>query len=120
MIRRPPRSTRTDTLFPYTTRFRSDVEIAGCGATTKRALRDREGQAVHDAHERDDAAGFAIEADGFANTAHRTPIGADAAATGGQPDVFVPGVDNAVKAVVDGIEIAADRDRRSTRLNSGH
>src|SRR3546814_9221091 len=23
-IRRPPRSTRTDTLFPYTTRFRSD------------------------------------------------------------------------------------------------
>src|SRR3546814_5531751 len=28
MIRRPPRSTRTDTLFPYTTRFRSPtVEI---------------------------------------------------------------------------------------------
>src|SRR3546814_6255739 len=28
MIRRPPRSTRTDTLFPYTTLFRSD-QIAG-------------------------------------------------------------------------------------------
>src|SRR3546814_20873315 len=26
MIRRPPRSTRTDTLFPYTTLFRSDHE----------------------------------------------------------------------------------------------
>src|SRR3546814_20381405 len=26
MIRRPPRSTRTDTLFPYTTLFRSEVE----------------------------------------------------------------------------------------------
>src|SRR3546814_3927261 len=26
MIRRPPRSTRTDTLFPYTTLFRSDAE----------------------------------------------------------------------------------------------
>src|SRR3546814_14953160 len=26
MIRRPPRSTRTDTLFPYTTRFRSAVD----------------------------------------------------------------------------------------------
>src|SRR3546814_16258803 len=26
MIRRPPRSTRTDTLFPYTTLFRSPVE----------------------------------------------------------------------------------------------
>src|SRR3546814_2368584 len=27
MIRRPPRSTRTDTLFPYTTLFRSDAVI---------------------------------------------------------------------------------------------
>src|SRR3546814_12050369 len=28
MIRRPPRSTRTDTLFPYTTLFRSAAEAA--------------------------------------------------------------------------------------------
>src|SRR3546814_15080843 len=28
MIRRPPRSTRTDTLFPYTTLFRSLPELA--------------------------------------------------------------------------------------------
>src|SRR3546814_8935376 len=27
MIRRPPRSTRTDTLFPYTTLFRSALDI---------------------------------------------------------------------------------------------
>src|SRR3546814_17775135 len=27
MIRRPPRSTRTDTLFPYTTRFRSPARL---------------------------------------------------------------------------------------------
>src|SRR3546814_3860601 len=27
MIRRPPRSTRTDTLFPYTTLFRSDAAV---------------------------------------------------------------------------------------------
>src|SRR3546814_12596609 len=32
MIRRPPRSTRTDTLFPYTTLFRSLAPIAGLGA----------------------------------------------------------------------------------------
>src|SRR3546814_11320368 len=37
MIRRPPRSTRTDTLFPYTTLFRSGFcgegfIPAGCGA----------------------------------------------------------------------------------------
>src|SRR3546814_14859989 len=29
MIRRPPRSTRTDTLFPYTKLFRSSVGTAG-------------------------------------------------------------------------------------------
>src|SRR3546814_16568216 len=29
MIRRPPRSTRTDTLFPYTTLFRSGEEVIG-------------------------------------------------------------------------------------------
>src|SRR3546814_16627743 len=29
MIRRPPRSTRTDTLFPYTTLFRSPAAIFG-------------------------------------------------------------------------------------------
>src|SRR3546814_9444861 len=29
MLRRPPRSTRTDTLFPYTTLFRSDATEGG-------------------------------------------------------------------------------------------
>src|SRR3546814_11282849 len=29
MIRRPPRSTRTDTLFPYTTLFRSEIAEVG-------------------------------------------------------------------------------------------
>src|SRR3546814_10293495 len=34
MIRRPPRSTRTDTLFPYTTLFRSGLENRrGCKLT---------------------------------------------------------------------------------------
>src|SRR3546814_6329722 len=34
MIRRPPRATRTDTLFPYTTLFRSKMRRTGiCGAT---------------------------------------------------------------------------------------
>src|SRR3546814_6505655 len=32
MIRRPPRSTRTDTLFPYTTLFRSEMR-GGAGTT---------------------------------------------------------------------------------------
>src|SRR3546814_49536 len=33
MIRRPPRSTRTDTLFPYTTLFRSDLSQGGAGVS---------------------------------------------------------------------------------------
>src|SRR3546814_21129470 len=32
MLRRPPRSTRTDTLFPYTTRFRSGLAEVAAGA----------------------------------------------------------------------------------------
>src|SRR3546814_10388727 len=36
MIRRPPRSTRTDTLFPYTTLFRSDRQIAIINSMTKK------------------------------------------------------------------------------------
>src|SRR3546814_16098317 len=40
MIRRPPRSTRTDTLFPYTTLFRSS-EKAACATATCRALKRR-------------------------------------------------------------------------------
>src|SRR3546814_9948126 len=40
MIRRPPRSTRTDTLFPYTTLFRSVTgagEVIRCGGATSKA-----------------------------------------------------------------------------------
>src|SRR3546814_8405128 len=33
MIRRPPRSTRTDTLFPYTTLFRSTASAISIGST---------------------------------------------------------------------------------------
>src|SRR3546814_1188230 len=41
MIRRPPRSTRTDTLFPYTTLFRSlDDLVRRNGAETLNRLRD--------------------------------------------------------------------------------
>src|SRR3546814_19438807 len=45
MIRRPPRSTRTDTLFPYTTLFRSGG-IVVIGA----ARRDEHAQGDHDGY----------------------------------------------------------------------
>src|SRR3546814_9212855 len=45
MIRRPPRSTRTDTLFPYTTLFRSRGRAPGghLAAASDRARRGRDG-----------------------------------------------------------------------------
>src|SRR3546814_1234672 len=58
MIRRPPRSTRTDTLVPYTTLFRSRCgrNHAGCccpprsspaGAAERRAERSNSGRLTH-------------------------------------------------------------------------
>src|SRR3546814_11154159 len=50
MIRRPPRSTRTDTLFPYTTLFRSDPHRAATRthavSRLDRHLRHRHGIAL--------------------------------------------------------------------------
>src|SRR3546814_14214463 len=40
MIRRPPRSTRTDTLFPYTTLFRSVGDRAALARLLRRAETD--------------------------------------------------------------------------------
>src|SRR3546814_12964688 len=45
MIRRPPRSTRTDTLFPYTTLFRSNV--AAVKAAMPKLLHDIAARALH-------------------------------------------------------------------------
>src|SRR3546814_6770641 len=38
MLRRPPRSTLTDTPFPYTTLFRSCSILAGCSAARRKAV----------------------------------------------------------------------------------
>src|SRR3546814_13219320 len=45
MIRRPPRSTRTDTLFPYTTLFRSDE---GRATQCRSAAKQTRGIIVHE------------------------------------------------------------------------
>src|SRR3546814_9251475 len=47
MIRRPPRSTRTDTLFPYTTHFRSLTQL---GAARKAQSAGRFNQPSHRAY----------------------------------------------------------------------
>src|SRR3546814_20100551 len=67
MIRRPPRSTRTDTLFPYTTRFRSLVQESATNAVKhaqasefrlRLRIGERQGIAVALLDLRDDGAGL--------------------------------------------------------------
>src|SRR3546814_16641188 len=63
MIRRPPRSTRTDTLFPYTTLFRSPVESLDLPAAhpgfdpDASAQCEEQGEQRNDAEQRPDAPG---------------------------------------------------------------
>src|SRR3546814_7852792 len=62
MIRRPPRSTRSDTLFPYTTLFRSIdgfARLAGAGVSMTVKLRNARAQLKKEAAE------LALDADGL-------------------------------------------------------
>src|SRR3546814_12290371 len=93
MIRRPPRSKRTDTLFPYATLFRS--------ATAGRARVDR--HPVAHGHRRDAGTGLRHRAGALVpeheQLAHREV--ADA-------------------MMVEVVQVGAAEDRKSTRLNSSH
>src|SRR3546814_7757781 len=100
MIRRPPRSTRTDTLFPYTTLFRSHVgrqlaEVA---------------QAVEDAHLR-----IAQDAEPARLGNLRDGVGATAL----EDDLAIAEISEVV-VVEPAQELEALGDRKSTRLNSSH
>src|SRR3546814_21137632 len=82
MIRRPPRSTRTDTLFPYTTLFRS--LIAGTGRfnsallaeTGTRCLLKSGAEGVFMAAARDRGLGICVKADDGTGRAAQVAIGA--------------------------------------------
>src|SRR3546814_1558415 len=103
MIRRPPRSTRTDTLFPYTTLFRSHSEGIGDGHKAARlpaALVQRAVRGV--AKQPGDPAGRA-----------KAPMCIEAIAGGDQARYVL-------EAASGTIEGQARGDRKSTRLNSSH
>src|SRR3546814_1944484 len=103
MIRRPPRSTRTDTLFPYTTLFRSDASITRPGEF----LQDwRQLAAAAQATPGVVSAGPAIERGVVASVNGRT-YAADL--QGLPPDRL------ATNPLVQ-----PGQDRKSTRLNSSH
>src|SRR3546814_10385242 len=111
MIRRPPRSTRTDTLFPYTTLFRSRLSSTGTRG----------------------AVGGSADADCLWDVAQwGRPISADELVTardavGRAAGTLLTGrafTDTAVKNRADLADYRiihfATQDRKSTRLNSSH
>src|SRR3546814_18314771 len=100
MIRRPPRSTRTDTLFPYTTLFRS---ITGVDEQGQRLDADATGKLV-DRHRR-----------GLVEDARKQRVMTALLKLGQEVDDF---------DAWDFIDFVDDKgaftDRKSTRLNSSH
>src|SRR3546814_5918124 len=77
MIRRPPRSTRTDTLFPYTTLFRSRVRKDQEGPVAHHAAHAG-GQECWLAHERPILSDVCLDAEvEFRKFQHVTSTGAD-------------------------------------------
>src|SRR3546814_15638381 len=99
MIRRPPRSTRTDTLFPYTTLFRSTLPL----------------RLGHVPHERG--------AGGAARLQRRARQRAAAAPPERDPDRTVAALLRAgvLRCEIEGTQRRLGaRDRKSTRLNSSH
>src|SRR3546814_8523409 len=99
MIRRPPRSTRTDTLFPYTTLFRSAVN-----PPSQNPLPDVAGDLAIAARPLDWVGMERIALPLAIPGANGAPLQVAASA-----DVFV-----------DLVEPEARGDRKSTRLNSSH
>src|SRR3546814_20492847 len=103
MTRRPPRSTRTDTLFPYTTLFRSDF------------IRERQGRTIL---RRNVLAIAATRRTEPGAKLHAT-IGIDDAGFGAR--LFYPSQCNRqIRIGLRRFDDQLAQDRKSTRLNSSH
>src|SRR3546814_15830093 len=108
MIRRPPRSTRTDTLFPYTTLFRSNVVAsAAIGAregTTPQSTRLTAGRESWDRRALDPSRHLA-----FTSNEQVTYMASET----DSPDILL-------RCALDLFGRHGFEDRKSTRLNSSH
>src|SRR3546814_17549895 len=102
MIRRPPRSTRTDTLFPYTTLFRSNL---GCPhGMCERGMGSAIGQVPE----------FVERTTRWVREAVNIPVFTKL--TPNITDILEP----AEAALAGGAHAVSLIDRKSTRLNSSH
>src|SRR3546814_18261407 len=124
MIRRPPRSTRTDTPFPYTTLFRSQPALAKPEGAIRHSVSDPRGLA---------APGCAVGVFRAGKPVLVTAAGAadiaDARALDGDTLFYAASVSKqftalAAAKLVEAGKIGLDddirTDRKSTRLNSSH
>src|SRR3546814_7448396 len=123
MIRRPPRSTRTDTLFPYTTLFRSQADIDVNLATLFQIALDHADQPVA---VDDDIMPFGAL---LALAGHPVlPVFRRRDADIGDPAAVLEGFNFGIGAQIADelnlVDAASHRpsapDRKSTRLNSSH
>src|SRR3546814_1275400 len=115
MIRRPPRSTRTDTLFPYTTLFRSPAALATTTSSRTAAVQRTNGSgtpaALIEVHLR--RLGYRL---GLREGLARRHVGIEDR----RPDAAGEGTQLGV-VDLDRLNVVAPRhreDRKSTRLNS--
>src|SRR3546814_7182301 len=114
MIRRPPRSTRTDTLFPYTTPFRSregrTIALVGPLADSRANM-----QGTWAVSARPEDSVTVLEGLRAAAGDHSRVLHAKGANIVDEPNL-------AARLNVFGATFAVDarRDRKSTRLNSSH
>src|SRR3546814_9089288 len=114
MIRRPPRSTRTDTLFPYTTLFRSSPDLSSaCDEAVVSAATIAKPIPSASLTVRSRFSGNGA----FADDRQAIAFEADDIAVGGGEEL------HRMDAKV-GEDLGADavsaKDRKSTRLNSSH
>src|SRR3546814_3411031 len=124
MIRRPPGSTRTDTLFPYTTLFRSWIEAAATAEMTMQPVRSIEESLADPAFIEDGCATETTDAE--LGTIRTVGNAFNMSKTQGKPGkpAVKPGANTdevkaeAAKIIADAK--AATADRKSTRLNSSH
>src|SRR3546814_10235892 len=114
MIRRPPRSTRTDTLFPYTTLFRSSVAQTLAAKKRQRIDPDQELIGLGSANVAAAFTGGYPVTGGFARSVVNFDAGAETPAAG----VFTAG--GILVAALFLTPLLASLDRKSTRLNSSH
>src|SRR3546814_10022978 len=106
MVRRPPRSTRTDTLFPYTTLFRSLLIVRARSGRVGLCLRRARGP----------ASGASRMLEHQRHGLYRPEFEKDSCGFG----LIVHMDDQPSHKLVQTAITALARDRKSTRLNSSH